>query len=78
MIEQLSMDYIRTARAKGAPEHVVVLRHALKNAFLPVLSYLGPATAFASNLSFVNGPYTSDVSQNVHPICAARSRTRRF
>lgn len=53
MIEQLSMDYIRTARAKGAPEHVVVLRHALKNAFLPVLSYLGPATAFAMTGSFV-------------------------
>jgi oligopeptide transport system permease protein len=53
MIEQLSMDYIRTARAKGASEHVVVLRHALKNAFLPVLSYLGPATAFAMTGSFV-------------------------
>jgi oligopeptide transport system permease protein len=53
MIEHLSMDYIRTARAKGLSESAVVLRHALKNAFLPVLSYLGPATAFAMTGSFV-------------------------
>lgn len=45
MIEALQQDYIRTARAKGLPERIVVLRHALKPAFLPVLSYLGPALA---------------------------------
>lgn len=53
MIESLGADYIRTARAKGAPERVVLIKHALKNAFLPVLSYLGPATAFAMTGSFV-------------------------
>ncbi len=53
MLEHLSSDFIRTARAKGASETQVVLRHALKNAFLPVLSYLGPATAFAMTGSFV-------------------------
>jgi oligopeptide transport system permease protein len=53
MIEQLSADYIRTARAKGVPEYKVVLKHALKNAFLPVLSYLGPAAAAAMTGSFV-------------------------
>ena len=53
MIEALGADYIRTARAKGNPEHVVLIKHALKNAFLPVLSYLGPATAFAMTGSFV-------------------------
>lgn len=53
MIEALGADYIRTARAKGAPERVVLVKHALKNAFLPVLSYLGPATAFAMTGSFV-------------------------
>ena len=53
MIEQLSADYIRTARAKGLPEHRVILKHALKNAFLPVLSYLGPAAAAAMTGSFV-------------------------
>jgi oligopeptide transport system permease protein len=53
MIEQLRADYVRTARAKGLPERVVVLKHALKNAFLPVLSYLGPASAAAMTGSFV-------------------------
>ena len=45
MIEVLHSNYIRAARAKGLPEHVVILRHALKPAILPVISYLGPATA---------------------------------
>jgi len=53
MIEALQSDYVRTARAKGASEIRVLLRHALPNAFLPVLSYLGPATAFAMTGSFV-------------------------
>lgn len=45
MLEVLNLDYIRTAHAKGLPEWQVVLRHALKPALLPVVSYLGPATA---------------------------------
>jgi oligopeptide transport system permease protein len=53
MIEVLGADYIRTARAKGLSEHQVLLKHALKNAFLPVLSFLGPATALAMTGSFV-------------------------
>ncbi|MEX0877170.1 MAG: ABC transporter permease [Phycisphaerales bacterium] len=53
MIDSLGADYIRTARAKGNPERVVLLKHALKNAFLPVLSFLGPATAMAMTGSFV-------------------------
>jgi oligopeptide transport system permease protein len=53
MIEALGSDYIRTARAKGVSNLGVTLRHALKNAFLPVLSYLGPATALAMTGSFV-------------------------
>jgi oligopeptide transport system permease protein len=53
MIEQLRSDYVRTARAKGLPESAVVLRHALRNALLPVVSYLGPATAYAMTGSFV-------------------------
>ncbi len=53
MIDALSADYIRTARAKGLSEMKVLLKHALKNAFLPVLSYLGPATAYAMTGSFV-------------------------
>jgi oligopeptide transport system permease protein len=53
MLEVLNADYIRTARAKGVRERDVILKHALKNAFLPVLSYLGPATAGAMTGSFV-------------------------
>lgn len=53
MIEEMGADHIRTARAKGLPRWKVALKHALKNAFLPVLSYLGPATAVALTGSFV-------------------------
>jgi oligopeptide transport system permease protein len=45
MLEVLGLDYIRTAYAKGLSEGRVVTRHALRGALLPVLSYLGPATA---------------------------------
>jgi oligopeptide transport system permease protein len=45
MIEVLRSNYIRTARAKGLPGRLVVGRHALRAAFLPVVSYLGPAIA---------------------------------
>jgi oligopeptide transport system permease protein len=53
MLEELGSEYVRTARARGVPEQRVILRHALKNAFLPVLSYLGPAAAAAMTGSFV-------------------------
>lgn len=43
MLEVLNSNHIRTARAKGLPERKVILRHALKPAMLPVISYLGPA-----------------------------------
>ena len=45
MIEVLRADFIRTARAQGLPQRTVIIRHALKPALLPVISYLGPATA---------------------------------
>jgi oligopeptide transport system permease protein len=45
MLEVLRQDFIRTARAKGLPERVVVLKHALRLGLLPVVSYLGPAAA---------------------------------
>ncbi|MBC8536236.1 ABC transporter permease subunit [Feifania hominis] len=41
MLETIRQDYIRTARAKGASEKIVILRHALKNALLPVITVLG-------------------------------------
>ncbi len=53
MIEVLSSNYIRTARAKGLRERLVVTRHALKGALLPVVSYLGPAAAAVATGSVV-------------------------
>jgi len=53
MIDVLSSDFVRTGLAKGLSRRAVVWRHALKVAFLPVLSYLGPATAQAMTGSFV-------------------------
>src|SRR5690242_16863930 len=41
MLEELSQDYIRTARAKGLSENTVVYRHALRNALIPVLTVIG-------------------------------------
>lgn len=52
-IEVMQQDFIRTARAKGVPEVQVVLRHALRGAILPVVSYLGPAAAGILTGSFV-------------------------
>ena len=45
MLDTLSQDYIRTARAKGLGQAAIVLRHALPGTLLPVVSFLGPATA---------------------------------
>jgi oligopeptide transport system permease protein len=45
LLEVLAQDYIRTARAKGLATRTVLLRHALRAGILPVVSYLGPATA---------------------------------
>jgi len=41
MLEVIGQDYVRTARAKGMPERVVVLHHALRNALLPMIAIAG-------------------------------------
>jgi peptide/nickel transport system permease protein len=46
MLEVLREDYIRTARAKGLVEHIIINRHALKNALLPVVTLMGIEAAF--------------------------------
>jgi ABC-type dipeptide/oligopeptide/nickel transport system permease component len=53
MIDILGSDYVRTARAKGLSRTKVIWKHALRNALLPVLSYLGPAAATTLVGSFV-------------------------
>ncbi len=45
MIDVLRSNFVRTARAKGLPERIVILRHAMRPALLPVVSFVGPASA---------------------------------
>ena len=53
MLEVLSQDYIRTARAKGLPEAVIIGKHALRGGVIPVVAFLGPAFAGLLCGSFV-------------------------
>lgn len=53
MLDTLGSDYVRTARAKGVSKPRVVIGHCLRNAFLPVFTYLGPAAATTLTGSFV-------------------------
>ena len=53
MLEALEQDYVRTARAKGVSELMVVVKHALKNALTPVITYLGPLVAGLLTGSFI-------------------------
>lgn len=53
MLDVLSQDYIKTARSKGLSEYKVLVIHALKNALIPVVTYLGPLIAAVFTGSFV-------------------------
>jgi oligopeptide transport system permease protein len=53
MLEVMRMDYIRTARAKGLTERLVIFRHMIKNALIPVVTFLGPALAGLVTGSFI-------------------------
>ena len=53
MIETLNQDYIRTARAKGVASYKVIFKHALRNALIPVVTYVGPMIAFIITGSMV-------------------------
>lgn len=53
MLEVLQQDYIRTAKAKGLSQRVVIYRHAIKNALIPLVTYLGPEIATIVTGSFV-------------------------
>lgn len=53
LLEELGRDYIRTAKAKGLKPSVIVVRHALRNALIPVLAILGPTLAGLVTGSFV-------------------------
>ena len=53
MLEVMRQDYVRTARAKGLAEQVVITKHMLKNAMIPVVTILGPALAGLVTGSFI-------------------------
>lgn len=53
MLDVINQEYIRTARAKGVPAWLIIFKHALRNAVIPVLTYLGPLTAFILTGGFV-------------------------
>jgi oligopeptide transport system permease protein len=53
MLDILSQDFIRTARAKGVPDHEIIVKHALRGGLLPVVAFLGPALAGLISGSFV-------------------------
>lgn len=53
MLEQLSSEYVKLAKAKGMTNKVITFKHALRNAIMPVISYLGPLTAAVITGSFV-------------------------
>lgn len=53
LLEVLSKDYIRTARAKGLNESLVVYRHALRNSLIPIVTVLGPMIAYIFTGTFV-------------------------
>ena len=53
MLDALNQDYIRTARAKGVPSYKVIFKHALRNALIPVVTYVGPMIAFIITGSMV-------------------------
>jgi oligopeptide transport system permease protein len=73
LLEVIRQDFVRTARAKGLPEHLVLLRHTLRGGLLPVITFLGPAMAGLITGSLVvekifnipgMGPYFIDAALN--------------
>jgi ABC-type dipeptide/oligopeptide/nickel transport system permease component len=76
MIDVLSSDYVRTARAKGLSRSVVIWKHCLRNAFLPVLSYLGPAAAATLTGSFVVEKVFSIPGLGQHFVNSIQNRDR--
>ncbi len=76
MIDVLSSDYVRTARAKGLSRPTVIWKHCLRNAFLPVLSYLGPAAAATLTGSFVVEKVFSIPGLGQHFVNSVQNRDR--
>ena len=74
MLEILHSNFIRTARAKGLPARSIILRHALKPALLPVVSYLGPAFVYMITGSVIIDIYFSTGGMGQFFVDAALNR----
>ena len=74
MLEVLHANYIRTAKAKGLPMRSIILRHALKPALLPVVSYLGPAFVYMITGSVIIDIYFSTGGMGQFFVDAALNR----
>lgn len=61
MLDVLRQDYIRTARAKGLPEKTIIIRHALKNAMIPIITVLGFSMA-----TLLGGTWIIETIYNIH------------
>jgi ABC-type dipeptide/oligopeptide/nickel transport system permease component len=69
MMEALGQEYVRTARAKGMRERIVIFRHTLRNACLPLITVIGPSLGFLVTGVFIteqlfNIPGTSQIALN--------------
>ena len=53
MLDSINQEYIKTARAKGLKNSKIIFKHALRNALIPVITYLGPQVAFTLCGGFV-------------------------
>lgn len=76
MLDTLGADFVRTARAKGLTRGVVIWKHCLRNAFLPVLSFLGPATAGTMVGSFVVEKVFNIPGLGQHFVSSVQNRDR--
>lgn len=76
LLDAYAEDYVRTARAKGLSESRVLFDHALRNAMLPVLSYLGPAAAAIFTGSFVIEKIFSVPGMGTHVVESINNRDR--
>ena len=81
MLDVLGQDYIRTARSKGLKEGVVIFKHALRNALIPVITYVGPMLAYILTGSLVvetvftigglGSKFVTSISQRDYPMIMA-------
>lgn len=74
LLEELKMDYVRTARAKGLNERRVVLSHALRNSLLPTVTVMGPVAASVITGSFITEHFFAISGMAKHFISAVNNR----